>query len=92
MAEHRTLQRKLDRLARTLDPKVVSTSLFSKELVDQRAWEEARKDGPHYDRSLSLLEEVLRAIKADSQVFYHFCETLEEEKVTEGLAAELREG
>ena len=79
------------KLSRSIDPVTVSSELFSKDIIDQRSWEEARKEGkPHYDRSLKLLEEVLRKIQARPQIFQQFCEILEQETVTEELAAKLR--
>lgn len=89
--EATSLQRNIERLSRTIDPVTVSTALFARELIDQRIWEEARKEGkPHFDRSLNLLGEVLRSTQAHPQTFQQFCEILEQEKVTEALAAELK--
>lgn len=92
MAEVRILQRRLDKLARTLSPVVMATALLAEEIIDQRTWEEARKEGrPQYDRTLDLMEVLMRAVQArPSAVFSQFCTILEREPVTAGLAAELR--
>jgi hypothetical protein len=87
----RCLQRKLDRLARSLHPVTVSTALLAEDIIEQRVWEEARKEGlPHYDRCLNVLEAVMRCLGARPSVFEQFCKILEQETVTENLAAELR--
>lgn len=92
MTEVRSLQRNLDKLSRTINPVVLSTALFSEEIIDLRAWDEARKEGslPQYDRSLSLMGEVMRRTEASPRVFEQFCKILERESVTAGLAVELR--
>lgn len=92
MAEVRVLQRKLDKLARSLSPVVVATALLAEEVIEQRTWEEARKEGrSQYDRTLDLMEVVMRAVQArPSVVFGQFCAILERETVTAGIAAELR--
>lgn len=91
MAEALSLRRNMDKLSRAIDPVTVSTVLFSWEVVDRRMWEEARKESkPEYDRSLSLLGEVLRCTQARPQVFQQLCQVLEQETVTEPLAAQLR--
>lgn len=91
MAGVRCLQRKLDKLARSIHPVTVSTALLAEEIIEQRAWEEARREGlPHYDRSLNLLETVMRCVGTRPSVYEQFCKILEQETVTEGLAAELR--
>ena len=91
MAEVRCLQRKLDKLARSIHPVTVSTALLAEEIIEQRVWEEARREGlPHYDRCLNVLEAVMRSVGAQPSVFEQFCRILEQETVTKGLAAELR--
>ena len=91
MAEVRVLQKKLDKLARSLSPVVVATALLAEEVIEQRTWEEARKEGrPQYDRTLDLMEVVLRAVQARPSVFSQFCTILEHETVTAGIAEELR--
>ena len=87
----RCLQKNLDRLSRTIDPVVVSTSLFAAEIIDQRSWEEARREGvPQYDRCLNLLGAVMRSAEAKKDVFEEFCDILDRETATAGLARELR--
>lgn len=91
MAAVRCLQRKLDKLARSLHPVTISTALLAEEIIEQRAWEEARREGlPHYDRCLNLLEVLMRCVGARPAVYEQFCKILEQETVTTGLAAELR--
>ncbi len=91
MSGIRCLHKKLDKLARALHPVTVSTALLAEEIIDQRTWEEARKEGlPHYDRCLNLLEAVLRCVEARPEVYEQFCKVLEQETVTTSLAGELR--
>ena len=90
MAEALTLQKELHKLCSCLDPVVLSTALFAKEIIDDRAWEEARQNGPIYDRCLKLMETVLRKTKACPAVFHDFCSLLEEETITENVGAELK--
>lgn len=90
MAEVGVLRRKLHRLSSCLDPVVLSTGLYSKEIIDSRTWEEARQNIPSYDRCLKLLEILLRKLKASPLVFEDFCAILEEEPVTANIANELR--
>ena len=90
-AEVATVRRKIHELSRCLDPVVIATALFAKEIIDDRCWEEARQTGqPAYDRCLRVLGVLLRKIKSSPAVFEQFCQILEEESVTESTAAELR--
>lgn len=78
-------------MSRTIDPVVVSTALFAAEIIDHRSWEEARREGlPHYDRCLNLMGAVMRSTEGKQAVFEEFCEILEAESITAGLARELR--
>lgn len=88
--EVKCLQKNLDRLSKALDPKVIATSLFAKEMINQSAWDEARKDGPLYDRNLNLLAALMSSIQAQPSFLLTFCEILEKEVVTAELGAELR--
>ena len=91
MAAVRCLQKNLDRLSRSMDPVVVSKALFAAEIVDKRTWEEARRESvPHYDRCLKLLEVVMRSAEAKQEVFEEFCEILDRESTTAGLARDLK--
>ncbi len=90
MAEASVLQKELHKLCSCLDPVVLSTALFAKEIIDDRTWEEARQNGPIYDRCLKLMETVLRKTKACPAVFDDFCNILEDETITENIGAELR--
>ena len=92
MAEFRvlTLQKKLHRLCSNLDRVVISTALFSNEIIDDKAWEKARI-GPNYDNCLQLLETLIGKIKTRPSIFEEFCKILEEDAATKDLASELIE-
>lgn len=83
----------LPRLAHTLDPSVIATGLYSVDIIDGRAWEEARKEaqGANYDRCLNLLEALIRSTRASPACFEKFCTILEDQEVTKELATQLRE-
>ena len=87
----RALKHLLPRLAKTIDPSVVSTELLAEEIITDSTWEEAKKEtsGPNYDRNLKLLEHLQRAVRAKPDAFQTFCSILRKETVTEGLADEL---
>lgn len=87
----KAVQRYLHELARAIDPVAISTELYSKEVIDERTWEDARKDknGPNYDRNLDLLGALLRAMRASPSNFEKFCYILKHESTTESLATKL---
>ncbi len=86
------LRKNLPKLCKSLDPVVIATALFAKELIDERAWEDARKDSKesNYDRCLKLLEKLMRNMKIRPSAFEEFCGILSEEEVTKDLARQLR--
>ena len=91
----KVLRKYLPKLAKTLDPAVLATELHSIDIVDDRTWEEARKtsQGSNYDRCLSVLEALIRSVRAKPDCFDKFCEILDDERVglTKDLACQLRE-
>ena len=89
----KVLKKFLPRLASTLDPSVIATELHSIDVIDARAWEEARKDaqGANYDRCLNLLEALIRSTRATPECFDKFCNILEDQEVTKSLAGQLRD-
>ena len=90
-AAERSLRRSLPRLAGAMDPVVISTALFAQELLDQRAWEEARAEAaPDYDKNLRVLEAVMRAVRIRPAAIEQFMAVLGEEHATRPLADELR--
>ena len=91
-AESKVLQRHVHKLAKSLDPVVLSTILYAAEIIDDRIWEDSRLEikAPNYDRCLKLLGAVIRCTKAKPSTFQVFCEALEQQEVTKDLAAQLR--
>jgi hypothetical protein len=89
----KVLRKFIPRLAKTLDPSVIATELHSADIIDGRAWEEARKDaqGANYDRCLNLLETLIRSTRATPDCFDKFCAILEDQEVTKTLASQLRD-
>ena len=87
------LKKYLPRLASTLDPSVIATELHSVDVIDDRVWEEARKEahGANYDRCLNVLEALIRSTRAAPECFDKFCTILEDQEVTKSLAVQLRE-
>lgn len=89
----KVLRKFLPRLAHTLDPSIIATGLYSADIIDDRVWEDARKEahGANYDRCLNLLEALIRSLRASPDCFDKFCAILEDQEVTKVLAAQLRE-
>ena len=89
----KVLRKFLPKLASTLDPSIIATDLHSVDVIDDRVWEEARKDAyrANYDRCLNILEALIRNTRASSECFDKFCAILEDQEVTKALASQLRE-
>lgn len=89
----KVLRKFLPRLAKTLDPSDIATNLYSLEIIDARIWEEARKSsqGANYDRCLTVLEALIRSVRAKPDCFDKFCSILEEEEVWKPLSTQLKE-
>ena len=87
------LRRYLPRLAKTLDPAVIATELYSADVLDQRTWEEARKTsaGANYDRCLNVLEALIRSVRGKPECFDKFCSILKDQPTTEPLSTQLKE-
>lgn len=90
--ESKVLQRNAHKLASSLDPVVLSTLLYSAEIINDRVWEDTRNDlkAPNYDRCLELLGVVIRCTKAKPSSFEVLCEALEQQEITKDLATQLR--
>ena len=87
----RALQRYIHELATTIDPVSISTELYSREIIDERTWENARKEknGSNYDRILVVLGALLRAMRASPSYFEQFCDVLRQDVITFSLATKL---